>query len=173
MKRKISPEDLRLWQAQLKDVKPLSKTETKPEVSLLPKEHSSPTHQLYSLEKTSENPKFPLPLQIFGKKELRHLKVDEQLDLHGMSMNRAYEALKTFLIQSQQRGRKIVLIITGKGALTSENTLRHQVPRWIREVPLSSLIASFHYPAKLQHGGGGAFYIRLRKLRQKGPPHSD
>lgn len=167
MKRKISPEDLRLWQAQLKGVKPLSKAEKTPEAPPLSKEQKSPQHPPRSLEKKLAGPKPALPLQTFGRKERRRLTIGGRLDMHGMSMMEAHEALEKFLNHAQTKGFKIVLVITGKGALTSENTLRHQLPRWIKEPPFVSLIASFHSPAKPQDGGGGACYIGVRKRKVK------
>src|ERR1700722_16220295 len=107
MKRKLSPEELRLWQAQLQGVAPLSKKNKVTEDSSLPK-----------------NPK-PIPTnqpQSFGRKELRHLKIEGRLDMHGMTMNEGYDALEQFLIRAQEKGFKTVLIITGKGPLSSENT---------------------------------------------------
>jgi DNA-nicking Smr family endonuclease len=103
------------------------------------------------------------PLQGFGRKELRHLKIDGRLDLHGMTMDEGYDALERFLIHAQEKRFKIVLIITGKGAVNSENTLRHQMPRWIKERPVRHLVSGFHSPARPQDGGQGACYIGVRK----------
>lgn len=163
MKRKLGPDDLRLWRSQLKDVKPLSKTVKIPEEPPTPKKHRLPQPQQRSFEVKGGTP-FPMtPLQDLGRKELRRLKVEGRLDMHGMTMEEAYEALERFLTRAQEKGFKIVLIITGKGALGSENTLRRQLPRWIQETSLRHLVSSFHSPAKPQDGGQGACYIGVRK----------
>jgi DNA-nicking Smr family endonuclease len=47
--------------------------------------------------------------------------------------------------------------------MSSENTLRHQVPRWLKETPLRRLVVSLHHPAKVQDGGTGAFYVEVRR----------
>lgn len=163
MKKKLSPEDLQLWQSQLKDVKPLSTEEKTREELLLPKKPKVPQPKAPSLERHLGNSYPSVPLQNFGRKELRHLKIDGRLDMHGMSMDQAYQALEQFLLGAQKRGFKIVLIITGKGALSSENTLRRQLPRWIKETPIGHLVSTLHHPAKPQDGGQGAFYLGLRK----------
>lgn len=161
MKRKLSPEELHLWKAQLKDVKPLSKTGEIPEEAPAPKRQEPPQLACPSLEKKLTPPS--ATIQDLGKREMRRLKIDGRLDMHGMSMDQAHAALEQFLIRAQERGFKIVLIITGKGALSSENTLRYQLPRWIKESSLAQRISSFHAPARPQDGGQGACYIGVRK----------
>lgn len=166
MKQKLSPEDLRLWQSQLKDVKPLPTAEKVREEISLPKRPKLPQPQGRSLERQLGTSLPSIPLQDFGRKDLRHLRIDGRLDMHGMTMDQAYNALEQFLIRSQERGFKIVLIITGKGALSSENTLRRQLPRWVKETPVGRLVTSLHHPAKPQDGGQGAFYLGVRKGRR-------
>lgn len=167
MKEKLSPEDLRLWQNQLRDVKPLSKTKKIPLESPKPKVRQKPQPLSPPLQKPS-HPLVPLlPLQDISKRELRHLKIEGRLDMHGMTQEEAYHALENFLLRSQERGLKFVLIITGKGCLSSENTLRHQLPRWVKDTALTRLVSILHYPAKPQDGGQGAYYIGVRR-RKKG-----
>src|ERR1700722_12363331 len=124
MKRKLSPEELRLWQAQLQGVAPLSKKNKVTEDSSLPKNPKPIPPQHRSAKMSKEIP-IPIPTnqpQSFGRKELRHLKIEGRLDMHGMTMNEGYDALEQFLIRAQEKGFKTVLIITGKGPLSSENT---------------------------------------------------
>lgn len=169
MKRKLSPEDLRLWQAQVKGVAPLAKKKKTPEESPLPKlplpKPLGKNHDLsqYQHRSLKEAKKGSVHLPTFGRKELRHLKIDGRLDLHGMTLDEGYNALERYLIHAQIKGFKIVLIITGKGALSAENTLRRQLPRWIKETPLHSLVSAFHAPARQEDGGSGACYIGVRK----------
>lgn len=163
MKQKLSPEDLRLWQSQLKDVKPLPTPEKVREEFPPSKKAKLPQPQGRSQERQLAASLPSIPLQDFGRKDLRHLKIEGRLDMHGMTMDQAYKALEQFLIHSQDRGFKIVLIITGKGALSAENTLRRQLPRWIKETPVGRLVFSLHHPAKPQDGGQGAFYLGVRK----------
>lgn len=165
VKGKLSPEELRLWQIQLKGVKPLSKTEKTQAAALSPKKPKPPQLEPRVLERKQGVSLPSEPLQDFGRKELRHLKIDGRLDMHGMTLNQGHEALERFLVRAQEQGFKIVLIITGKGALSSENTLRHQLPRWIKETHLRHLVTFFHAPAKQQDGGQGACYVGVRKRK--------
>ncbi|HUX80490.1 MAG TPA: Smr/MutS family protein [Alphaproteobacteria bacterium] len=163
MKDKLTPEEIRLWKLNVKDVKPLSKKvylqEKLPSLKKpIPQKPPSPPSK--KLVKST----FPIvPLQDFGRRELRHVRIDARFDMHGMSLENGYEALERFLIRAQERGYKKVLIITGKGSLKAENTLRHQLPRWLEETPLRILITGFHHPAKPQDGGPGAYYVGVRK----------
>lgn len=160
MKDKLTPEELRLWKLNVKDVKPLSK-------KALPKETPPPPKIRLSQKPTLQKvPKSSLPvapLQDFARKDLRHVKIDARLDMHGMTLDQGHQALERFLLKAQERGYKTVLVITGKGSIKTENTLRHQMPRWLEETALRRLITGFHYPAKPQDGGSGAYYVGVRK----------
>jgi DNA-nicking Smr family endonuclease len=103
--------------------------------------------------------------------------IDARLDLHGMRQHEAHMALKSFLFSAQARGARVVLIITGKGArrtprerefsLYSDDepgVLKRLTPRWLQEPELRPLIVSFGASSP-NHGGDGALYVRLRKLR--------
>lgn len=160
-KGKLTPEELRLWQSQLKGVTPLSKRAETPKELPAPKKVAPP--KLRPLEIKRAAPPEPLPLQDFGRKQLRHVKVDARLDLHGLSLEKGYDALEQFLMGAQARGFKVVLVITGKGPISSENTLRHLLPRWVEERPVRHLISGFHAPARPQDGGQGACYIVVKK----------
>ncbi|MDR3525791.1 MAG: Smr/MutS family protein [Rhizomicrobium sp.] len=96
-----------------------------------------------------------------------------KLDLHGMTEAAAHGALLTFLHTAYRRGDRLVLIVTGKGALEAEQpkamakeryrgVLRRSVPRWLEEAPMASIIADKRW-AHRRHGGDGALYIYLRK----------
>jgi len=146
-------------------VKPLSKTQLQSEKTGKPKrEDKTPSLQNPSLKKpVKEAVASPLAPQPFGRKELRRIKIDARLDLHGLSLVEGYEVLERFLRWAQERGVKTALVITGKGSLSSENTLRHQLPRWLKETPLRTFVSFLHHPAKQQDGGQGAFYVGVRK----------
>jgi DNA-nicking Smr family endonuclease len=163
MKDKLTPEELHLWKLHMKDVKPLSRKVPQPEKPSAPKIR---VPQKPPLKRIAKSPPSPVSLQAFGRKNLRHLKVDARLDMHGMTLEGAYQALEQFLVRAQERGFKTVLVITGKGALSAENTLRHQMPRWLEETHLRHFITGFHHPAKPQDGGPGAFYVGVRRIKK-------
>ncbi|MDF1585140.1 Smr/MutS family protein [Marinimicrococcus flavescens] len=86
-----------------------------------------------------------------------------RLDLHGMTQDAAYSALTSFLATQQQRGSRCVLVITGRGA-RSGGVLRSMTPRWLASPPNAARVLA-HAPARVAHGGDGALYVLLRRLR--------
>jgi DNA-nicking Smr family endonuclease len=87
--------------------------------------------------------------------------IEARLDLHGMTQARAHDALTGFLATSRSMGRRCVLVITGRGALTG-GTLRAVVPRWLDEPPNRERILVYA-AAQRHHGGDGALYVLLRR----------
>ena len=110
----------------------------------------------------------PAPL---GRKAKRRLSRDSgaiqgRLDLHGMTQAQAHDALLGFLLRSQAKGAKIVLVITGKGVRGDgeRGVLKRQVPMWLRLPEFRDLVVGFE-TAGIGHGGEGAMYVRLRRVR--------
>jgi len=108
----------------------------------------------------------------FGKLKRGKLKPEARIDLHGMTLAQAHPELVAFILGSQSLGRRLVLVITGKGKdrddggpiPTRHGVLRHQVPQWLALPPLSQAILQV-IPAHLKHGGHGAYYVYLRRRR--------
>lgn len=108
------------------------------------------------------------------------LPIEGRIDLHGMTQEQAHRALSFFLAESLERGRRMLLVITGKGrggALASETApedwiapapgiLRQNMPRWLEAPDIRPHILKIA-PAQPRHGGSGAFYIYLRRVREK------
>lgn len=98
------------------------------------------------------------------------LKPEGRLDLHGLTLDRAHPMLTQFILSAQRSGKRLVLVITGKGKSRDDGgpipvrfgVLRHQVPQWLALPPLSSAVLQVTQ-AHDRHGGGGAYYIYLRK----------
>jgi DNA-nicking Smr family endonuclease len=92
---------------------------------------------------------------------------EARLDLHGMTWNRAHDALTRFIHDSAAQGRRCVLVVTGKGrghGGEGEGVLKRDAPRWLGAPPLSALVVGV-YEAHAKHGGGGALYVYLKKRR--------
>ena len=108
----------------------------------------------------------------FGKLKRGKLRPEGRIDLHGMTLDRAHPALTKFILGSHAKGRRLVLVITGKGKMRDEGgpipvrhgVLRHQVPQWLSMPPLSSAVLQVSQ-AHISHGGGGAYYVYLRRHR--------
>ena len=115
----------------------------------------------------------PPPLAPLGRRERSQLAkgrkpIDARLDLHGMTQERAHRRLIGFLQAAAADGATFVLVITGKGRASvlepDRGVLRRQVPLWLALPELRSLVVGFE-EAGVGHGGEGALYVRLRRLR--------
>lgn len=100
------------------------------------------------------------------------LSPEARLDLHGMTTERAHPLLTSFILRAQADGKRLVLVITGKGKHRDEGgpipvrhgVLRHQVPHWLNIPPLAQAVMQV-VEAHRSHGGGGAYYVYLRRRR--------
>jgi len=98
------------------------------------------------------------------------LPIDARIDLHGLTQDEAHAALAGFIRRCHGNGHRLVLVITGKGGAwkgdgpRGDGVLKSTVPRWLNEAALRPLILAVH-PAQPQHGGGGALYVFLKRVR--------
>jgi len=90
-----------------------------------------------------------------------HIEIDATLDLHGMTLAKAYSRLCQFTSEAQRRQHRWLLVVTGKGA-AGRGVIRENFPLWLAEAPLNQMVVGYH-AAQPAHGGGGAFYVRLRR----------
>lgn len=114
------------------------------------------------------------PLRMDAKTHQRmragKLRPEGKLDLHGMTLDVAHPALTRFLLSAQADGKRLVLIVTGKGKAKPDHgpiptrlgVLKHQVPQWLRLPPLSGVVLQVT-EAHRSHGGSGAYYVYLRR----------
>lgn len=108
----------------------------------------------------------------FTKLKRGKLKPEGRIDLHGMTLDRAHPALTGFILSAHKNGKRLVLVITGKGKIRDDGgpipvrqgVLRHQVPQWLQMLPLSRAVLQVSQ-AHISHGGGGAYYVYLRRQR--------
>ncbi|WP_173934400.1 Smr/MutS family protein [Chelativorans sp. Marseille-P2723] len=92
------------------------------------------------------------------------IQIAGRVDLHGLTQEEAYALLLSFLQQAHASDRRHVLVITGKGSGQPEGVLRRVVPLWLATAPFSQIVSGFDAAAR-HHGGSGALYVRLRRLR--------
>jgi DNA-nicking Smr family endonuclease len=108
----------------------------------------------------------------FTKLRRGKIRPEGKLDLHGMTLDRAHPALNRFIMSSHQNDKRLVLVVTGKGKQRDEGgpiparfgVLRHQVLHWLNATPLSAIVMQVSQ-AHVSHGGGGAYYVYLRRSR--------
>jgi DNA-nicking Smr family endonuclease len=118
------------------------------------------------------NAKITMDRKAFDQMKRGKLKPEGRLDLHGLTLDRAHSLLTQFILSAYGNGQRLVLIITGKGKSRDDGgpipvrfgVLRHQVPQWLAMAPLSSAVLQVTQ-AHNRHGGGGAYYVYLRKPR--------
>lgn len=95
---------------------------------------------------------------------------EARIDLHGMTLAEAHPELIRFVLNAHAAGLRLVLVITGKGRQRDDGgpipqrtgALRHQVPHWLHLPPLGPIVLQVS-EAHLKHGGGGAYYVYLRR----------
>ncbi len=100
------------------------------------------------------------------------LKPEGRIDLHGMTLAQAHPALTEFILNAHGAGKRLVLVITGKGKDRDDHgpipirrgILKHQVPNWLTMPPLGRVVLDMR-EAHLRHGGTGAYYVYLRRGR--------
>ena len=108
----------------------------------------------------------------FGRMRRGKLIPEARIDLHGMTLSTAHPALVRFILDSHAMGRRLVLVITGKGRGGDDQSpipvrpgvLKYQVPEWLRSGVLASAVLQVT-EAHVRHGGSGAYYVYLRRGR--------
>ena len=99
----------------------------------------------------------------------------KSIDLHGYTLEQANIAIEDFIIKSYQEKINKLIIVTGKG-IHSQNEkdpyvskdlsiLKYSVPEFISKNKNLMNIINEIQDAKIEDGGGGAFYIYLKKLK--------
>ncbi len=142
---------------------------------------SSPQHHVRSLLEKPAPPVTGLDRRTAQRLTRGQVEIDGRIDLHGSSIEQARLMLLRFLEQSQLNGLRTVLVITGKGESPfSRHTLhgtghfhvperagrlRRLATEWFHEIEFRRLVSGFQ-PAHPKHGGGGAYYVRIRRIRE-------
>lgn len=97
---------------------------------------------------------------------------EARIDLHGMTLDEARGVLTGFILRSHAAGRRLVLVVTGKGRDRDpggpiperRGVLRHNVPNWLRLPPIGQRVLQIT-EAHRRHGGSGAYYVYLKRQR--------
>jgi DNA-nicking Smr family endonuclease len=104
-----------------------------------------------------------LPKTIIRKLRRGYFRVNAVLDLHGMTVVTAREALTAFISASRYRNFSCVRIIHGKGKRSQHKgpVLKQKVNHWLRQRDEVLAFCS----ARPVDGGTGAIYVLLRRYR--------
>ena len=101
-------------------------------------------------------------IPIKRQRELKQGKIpiEAKLDLHGLTLEEAEQALIKFIHHQTHLHHRCLLIIHGKGSQTGEPpVLKNLVNHWLRQF---SQVLAFH-SALPQEGGSGALYVLLKR----------
>lgn len=89
--------------------------------------------------------------------------IQGHIDLHGLSVENAREAFEFFLKKSIADGKRMVLVIHGRGLSSpAKPILKTNVFKWLTTGPWRKWVMAFT-SARLCDGGAGATYVLLRK----------
>lgn len=177
--RSLSGEEARLWALAIQDAKPLgARPAWRDGMAAVSPPKRPPATPALQPPVCDGAPRPLGGLDAATERRLRRgaLEPEAVLDLHGDSEAVAYPKLARFLEGAAERGKRCVLIVTGKGAGGAESAsdgprprgrgvLRRALPLWLAAPPLDALVVGLR-EANSRHGGGGALYVILRKPKR-------
>ena len=173
--RSLSPDEADLWARVAATIHPLSRELVKSESTEKP-ENSQPVkaraavHRAAPLRHRPAPPK-PSPGTTLDGSWDRRLKggtvePDRVLDLHGMTLDRAWQAIDRGLERAVAAGDRVLLLITGHhrpgDPPVERGRIRAAVHDWLAASRHAANIAAVR-GAHRRHGGGGSLYIVLRR----------
>lgn len=163
--RPLTEDDLLVWRRVARTARPLPGRELPPEEEQTPVADRAASAAAKAAAaapaERAARQRPPQPAELSGEKRVRRgkVEVDAVLDLHGMTLMQARDALARFLKRSRIEGARIVLVVTGKGR-GGEGAIRREMPDWLRQ---EAAHVSGYAEAHQRHGGAGALYVRLRR----------
>jgi DNA-nicking Smr family endonuclease len=183
-RRPLSDEEEALWTGVTRSIKPLRPSKTKiktgakakaamatDEAASAPARSASPRQPPALLPAKKSPPLVQLDRRVKQRVARGRDAIDARIDLHGMTQSEAHHALLHFVRRAQTGGARLVLVVTGKGsgkgardAERERGVLRRQVPLWLALPEFRPFIVGFD-EAHVTHGGQGALYVRLRRIR--------
>ncbi|PZX18982.1 DNA-nicking Smr family endonuclease [Palleronia aestuarii] len=185
--RGLRPDELELWRQVKRTATPLREEPASPPPARLAPSpvRQNPQRPAFEIEpfrvgeRTNSSrgpdpapsvlPPVRMDAKAFGRMRRGKLRVEGRIDLHGLRLDEAHPLLLRFVRESQSAGKRLVLVITGKGQGGGEapfpatrGVLRRQVPIWLASAPVAALVLQVT-EAHRTHGGGGAYYVYLRR----------
>ncbi|WP_168464420.1 Smr/MutS family protein [Wolbachia endosymbiont of Ctenocephalides felis wCfeT] len=93
--------------------------------------------------------------------------ISDRLDLHGYNVEDAYYKFIDFVTKNYQAGNRCLLVITGYShAINKAGTIKNSLHKWLNDVKIQHMVL-YHQQATKEHGGKGAFYVLLRRNRDR------
>ena len=93
------------------------------------------------------------------------LGVEDRLDLHGCTRDKAGRTLLEFIHHAQLNQFKLVCVVHGKGYHSEQGrpVLKAMVNKWLQNIDSVLAFTSAH----ISDGGNGAVYVLLKRLRDE------
>jgi len=167
--RSLSPDEAELWSRVAATIRPLSRESVEaPQAETPAKPVRTPQPSRPSSSAQPREKGVGTTLDGGWDRRLRSGDVDPDmtLDLHGMSLDRAWAAIDRTLERAIAVGARVVLLITGHHrpgtAPVERGKIRAAVHDWLaasRHAPGIAAVRGAHR----RHGGGGGLYIILRR----------
>lgn len=174
--RKLTPDEAALWAKVTATIRPLSRDPVEqpivasPSAAVVVAKPKGRVPELKPARPSSVPPKTLQHSTLDGSWDRRlssgRIVPDRTIDLHGHSLDRAWQAIDVGLERAVAAGDRVLLLITGhqrRGEPPLERgRIRAAVHDWLAASRHSSRIAAVR-GAHPRHGGGGSLYIILRK----------
>ncbi len=172
MIKKISDKDKEDWKNFLTNTKKISKKIlNKKEDIRNEKKLDIPDKDKEDWEKFLKNNEKIPNKDFVNKKDIRHEKI-KKIDLHGYTIEEANKAVEQFIQKCFDENVTKVIIITGKGLRSANienpyiskdlSILKYSVPEFIESNKDLLKVIIEITDARIEDGGGGAFYIYLK-----------
>lgn len=175
MSHRPTDEDEKLWKHVTKGIDPYHKKEKKPTLSAGIKARKAPQHENASgvfipiqrevIRQYKENTPQALDKRTETRLRRGQIKIEARIDLHGMTLEEAHVNLVHFIRQSAASKRRCVLVITGKGRISSPGKIKQNFAHWLYDYPLAGMVLK-HVSAQPADGGNGAFYVYLKRQKE-------
>ncbi len=172
--------DATLFERAMADVTPLRKTDSWPDPCPRPPRQGRITDQAWPLEalrelvrtgrgyRVADTPEYiegtgyRVPPGITRELHRGTFSIQAHIDLHGMTVPVAREAVNAFLQDAVQRGFSAVLIVHGRGlSSAAEPVLKTGLVRWLTTGTWRKWVMAYA-SARPCDGGAGATYVLLR-----------
>jgi DNA-nicking Smr family endonuclease len=175
--RSLDPEEQRLWARVAATIRPLSRQPLKPHraggnapPNAIVERVSTPAPRTLAASQPSRASGQPGTLDSTWDRRLRSgtISPDRVIDLHGLNLDRAWNAIDLGLERAIASSDRVLLLITGHSREGEppirRGKIRAAVHDWLgasRHAPAIAAVRGAHP----RHGGGGSLYIILRRSR--------
>ena len=169
--RSLSPEEAALWARVAATITPLSRDKVQPQAPEKPTQVVTPKAAQIARSVRREAavpPHSHSTLDGSWDKRLRTgtVEPDRVVDLHGMTLDRAWQTIDDALERAIGAGDRVLLLITGHhrpgDPPVARGRIRAAVHDWLavsRHAPRIAAVRGAHR----RHGGGGSLYLILRR----------